>query len=58
VKAVDEGNVGKPVGETSSRIEADAKMRKQFKDADPKVIESVEEARRRKECSIASVTMA
>ena len=50
--------MGKPVGETSSRNEVDAKTKKWFGDAEPEIIRRVEEVAKRKGCSMASVATA
>ncbi|KAF2112219.1 NADP-dependent oxidoreductase domain-containing protein [Lophiotrema nucula] len=52
------GLLGKPVGETSSRREADAKTKKWFGDAEPEIIRRVEEVAKRKGVSMASVATA
>ncbi|KAF2792255.1 Aldo/keto reductase [Melanomma pulvis-pyrius CBS 109.77] len=52
------GLLGKPVGATSSRNEADVKSRKWFEDAEPEIINRVEELSKRKGCSMASIATA
>lgn len=52
------GLLGKPAGQTSSRNEADAKTKKWFGDAEPGIIDRVEELSRKKGCSMASVATA
>lgn len=52
------GLLGRPTGATSSRNEADAKTKKWFGDAEPDIIQRVEELSRKKGCSMASVATA
>ena len=52
------GLLGRPVGTTSSRNEADAKTKKWFGDAEPEIIRHVEELSKTKGCSMASVATA
>ncbi|KAF1960152.1 putative oxidoreductase [Byssothecium circinans] len=52
------GMLGKPAGATSSRNEADAKTKKWFGDANPEIIQRVEELSKKKGCSMASIATA
>ncbi|KAF2180418.1 aryl-alcohol dehydrogenase [Zopfia rhizophila CBS 207.26] len=52
------GLLGRPVDQTSSRNEADAKTKKWFGDANPEIIRWVEEVAKRKGVSMASIATA